>query len=150
VPAPIGETLVDDGMPAFKGQATIKWYHGQGACGTNDHALWTYTTRNPADSENVGRWQPGLPGEAMYDVYVAIPACKVKKPNTTSAHYLVQHRDGSAEIVIDQVATAGTWVLLGRFPFRGGDGGFVELRDVAGDAMRALWFDAVKWVPAGQ
>jgi len=147
-PAPIGETLVDDGMPTFHGQAAITWYHAPGTCGTNETALWTYTTPNPTESENVGRWQPNLPGEAMYDVYVAIPACKVKKPNTNSAHYLVQHRDGTAEITIDQAAMAGTWVLLGRFPFRAGDGGFVELRDVAGDAMRALWFDAVKWVPA--
>ncbi len=147
-PAPIGETLVDDGMPAFKGQAAIKWYEGPHKCGTNDHALWTYTTPNPSESENVGRWQPKLPSEAMYDVYAAIPACKVKKPNTNSAHYLVQHRDGATEIVIDQTAAAGKWVLLGRFPFRAGDGGFVELRDIAGDSLRTIWFDAVKWVPA--
>ena len=58
----------------------------------------------------------------------------------------MQHRDGAQEITIDQGAGAGQWVLLGRFPFQGGDGGFVELHDVAGDAMRVLWFDAVKWV----
>ena len=91
---------------------------------------------------------PALPAEAMYDVYVAVPACGARKPNTASARYLVRYRDGTQEIVVDQQANAGKWVLLGRFPFRAGDGGAVELRDVAGDGMRALWFDAVKWVVA--
>jgi hypothetical protein len=39
-------------------------------------------------------------------------------------------------------------VLLGRFPFSAGEADFVELRDVAGDQMRAIWFDTVKWVRA--
>jgi hypothetical protein len=81
-------------------------------------------------------------------VYVAIPKCASRKPNTGSARYLVQHRDGTQVIVVDQAAKAGDWVLLGRFPFSAGEGGFVELRDVADDEMRMIWFDAVKWVRA--
>ena len=87
-----------------------------------------------------------LPSEALYDVYVAIPGCDNGHRNTISARYLVQHRDGTQEITINQAAAAGTWVLLGRFPFAAGDGGFVELRDITGDSMRTIWFDAVKWV----
>ncbi|MBK9713479.1 MAG: hypothetical protein IPO81_19595 [Kouleothrix sp.] len=147
-PPPPAELVVDDGGAGFTGQAKVKWYDGSKGCGGAGHALWTYTTANPAESENAGRWQPALPAEAMYDVYAAIPACAARKPNTGSARYLVQHRDGTQEVVIDQAAGAGTWVLLGRFPFRAGDGGFVELRDVAGDEMRAIWYDSVKWVPA--
>jgi hypothetical protein len=147
-PPPLTELVVDDGTAAFKSQAAVKWYDGPGDCGVGGHALWTYSTDNPAESENVARWQPNLAGEALYDVYVAIPACQLKKPATGSAHYLVQHRDGVADVVVDQGAQAGTWVLLGRFPFRAGEDGFVELRDVTGDAMRTIWFDAVKWVPA--
>ena len=64
------------------------------------------------------------------------------------ASYLIQHRDGTQEVTVDQAAKAGGWVLLGRFPFRAGEAGFVELRDVAGDSMRTIWFDAVKWVRA--
>ena len=41
----------------------------------------------------------------------------------------------------------GTWVLLGRFPFAAGEAGFIELRDIADDSMRTLWYDAAKWVP---
>jgi hypothetical protein len=70
------------------------------------------------------REQPALPGEALYDVYVAIPKCEGRKPNTGSAHYLIQHRDGAQEVIVDQSAKAGEWVLLGRFPFSAA-GGFV-------------------------
>jgi len=137
---------VDERDPAFKGQAAIKWYDGPKRCGNANHALWTYTTPNQAESENSGRWQPALSSEALYDVFVFVPKCKSKEAATNSAHYTVKHRDGTQEIVVDQAAEAGKWVPLGRFPFAVGDGGFVELRDVTGDAMRTLWFDAVKWV----
>ena len=58
----------------------------------------------------------------------------------------MQHRDGKQQVVIDQAAAAGTWVLLGRFTFSSGSGSAVELHDLANDAMNVLWFDAVKWV----
>jgi hypothetical protein len=48
--------------------------------------------------------------------------------------------------MVDQAAQAGQWVLLGRFPFAAGDNGFIELHDVTGDTMRAIWFDAARWV----
>ncbi len=147
VPPQIAETVVDDGMQEFQAHAALKWYDGPKECGANGHALWTYTTPDPAESENSARWQPALASEALYDVYAMIPGCKSKKPATNSAHYLVQHRDGSTDVVVDQAAQAGQWVLLGRFPFRAGADGFVELRDVAGESMRTIWFDAVKWVP---
>jgi hypothetical protein len=146
-PAP-AEFVVDDGAAGFAGVAEVKWYDGPKDCGSAGHALWTYTTTNPSDGENSGRWQTELPAEALYDVYVAVPACAARKANTGSARYLVQHRDGGQEVVIDQAASAGQWVHLGRFPFGAGNQGFVELNDVAGDAMHALWFDAVKWVRA--
>ncbi len=51
-------------------------------------------------------------------------------------------------MAVNQAAAAGKWVLLGRFPFAAGEGGLVELHDVAGDSMHVIWFDAVKWVRA--
>jgi hypothetical protein len=140
--------VVDEHGSSFKGQAAIKWYDGPKGCGVDGSALWTFTTADASQSENTGRWQPELPGEALYDVYVAIPACAGRKPNTGSARYLVQHRDGTQVVAVDQAAKAGGWVLLGRFPFSAGVSGFVELSDVAGDEMRTIWFDAVKWVRA--
>jgi hypothetical protein len=137
---------VDERDAAFKGRAAIKWYDGPKDCGHAGRTLWTYTTPKQADSENSGRWQPSLPVEALYDVYVLVPSCKSKSEATNSARYLVAHRDGEQMITVDQAAQAGKWVLLGRFPFTAGDRGFVELHDVTGDAMRAIWFDAAKWV----
>jgi hypothetical protein len=145
---PPAEIVVDNHMDSFRGQAAVKWYDSPKNCGANAHALWTYTTTNPDESENSGIWRPTLATEATYDVYVNIPGCKNKKPNTTSAHYFVHHRDGVQEVVVDQNANAGKWVHLGRFPFSKGDSGTVELRDVTGDSMRTIWFDAVKWVVA--
>ena len=144
-PAP-AEVIVDERGSSFKGHAAIKWYDGPGGCGEGGSALWTYTTTDAGASENHGRWQPALPAEALYDVYVAIPSCAGRKPNTSSARYLIQHRDGASEVTVDQAGKAGGWVLLGRFPFSAGEGGAVELRDVSGDSMRTIWFDAVKWV----
>ena len=139
--------VVDERGSNFQGHAEIKWYDGPKECGEGGSALWTFTTTDASQSENTGRWQPALPDEALYDVYVSIPKCAGRKPNTASARYLIQHRDGTVEVAVDQAAHAGGWVLLGRFPFRA-EGGFVELRDVAGDEMRTIWFDAVKWVRA--
>jgi hypothetical protein len=144
---PRAEIVVDERDAAFKGRAAIKWYDGPANCGRGGHTLWTFSTSDSAESENSGRWQPQLPAEALYDVYAAIPACHNGHADTTSARYIVQHRDGSKEVIVDQAAAAGSWVLLGRFPFAAGDGGFVELADVTGDSMHSLWFDAVKWVP---
>jgi hypothetical protein len=144
-PAPPAEIVVDDRAAAFKAQPAT-WYDGPGDCGSAGHAWWTYTTPDPKESENVARWQPSLPGEALYDVYAAIPACTTKHSPTTSARYVIHHRDGVQEVVVDQAANAGTLVLLGRFPFAAGEGGFVELQDVTGDSMHVLWYDAVKWV----
>jgi hypothetical protein len=145
-PPPPSELIVDERDSAFKGQAVIKWYDGPKGCGHAGRTLWTYTTPNQTESENSGRWQPALPAEALYDVYVLVPKCTSKSGPTNSAHYLIKHRDGVQEVAVDQAAQAGQWVLLGRFPFAAGDGGFVELHDVTGDAMRTIWFDAVKWV----
>jgi hypothetical protein len=145
-PPPPAEVIVDNGAPGFAGQAKVKWYDGPQDCGNGGHALWTYTTTNPADGENTATWKPALPAEATYEIFVAVPACDARKPNTGSARYIVHHRDGAQEVAIDQAATAGQWVSLGRFPFSAGEGSSVELHDVAGDSMRALWFDAVKWV----
>lgn len=130
----------------FHPQAAITWYHSPGGCGEDKHALWTFTTTDPAQSENQAFWQPELTAEKLYDVYVHVPYCPTNHPVTQAARYLVQHRDGAEEIVVNQAQQTG-WVLLGRFPFAAGNEGFVHLRDVAGDSMHVLWYDNVKWVP---
>lgn len=148
-PAPdpnASEFVVKDQGYFFRGSADVCWYHSPGGCGEGGHALWTYTTSDAGDHENEAIWQPDLPTEGMYDVYVHVPVCPTDEPVTQSAHYRVQHRDGEMEVVVDQQQQTG-WVLLGQFPFGAGRNGSVHLSDVTDDSLHVLWFDDVKWVP---
>lgn len=146
-PATPSEITVDNSSGSFKKLQAKVWYNGPDGCGTTGHAHWTYTTQNADDGENIARWQPGLAADSLYDVFVYIPDCAAKKARTNSAHYIISHRDGQAEVVINQEAHGGTWVSIGRYPFAAGDAGFVELRDITDDSMQVLWYDAIKWVP---
>lgn len=138
-------TIIDNGETGFRDEAKTKWYRIKGGCAHANDAQWTYSTDDPAAGEHSAQWQPNLPTEARYNVYALVPNCKIGKNYTTSARYQVRHRDGTQEVVVDQAANAGQWVLLGSFAFAGGEGGAVALTDVAGDAKRAVLFDAVKW-----
>ncbi|HEU4323530.1 MAG TPA: hypothetical protein VFS21_10325 [Roseiflexaceae bacterium] len=138
-------TIVDNAASGFRDQAKAKWYRIKGGCAHAGGAQWTYTTDDPAAGEHSALWQPDLPAEARYNVYAHVPACKIGKDYTASARYLVRHRDGEQEVVVDQATGAGQWVLLGSFSFAAGEEGSVTLSDVAGDAKRAVLFDAVKW-----
>ncbi|MEM8529645.1 MAG: hypothetical protein AAGF95_02315 [Chloroflexota bacterium] len=141
------ELLVDNQDELFREQAAVTWYTTNG-CGHADQALWTYTTTDATLSENVGHWDVSPTIDGVYDVYAFVPDCATDKPVTKSSRYLVQHRDGTTEVVIDQAAAVGEWVFLGQFPFGQGVEGYIELRDIAGDTMRVVWFDAIKLNPA--
>lgn len=147
-PPPATEVQVSDDSPAFRPSPAI-WYHSPVGCGAGGHAFWSLTTTNPAQSKHHAHWQPQLTAEALYDVYVHIPVCETSNPFTAEARYLVQHRDGISEVVINQAGQTG-WVNLGRFPFAAGDGGFVRLANVAGADQQVIWFDDAKWVPVSQ
>ena len=137
--------VVDTNSAAFKKLQAKVWYNSPKSC-TSSNAHWTYTTTNTADSENTARWQPTLAAESLYDVFVYVPNCTAKKARTTTARYVIKHRDGQAEVTINQETNGGKWVSIGRYPFSAGDSAFVELRDVTGDSMQVLWYDAAKWV----
>jgi hypothetical protein len=80
-------------------------------------------------------------------VYAHVPICSNRRAPTTLARYVVQHAEGALEVGVNQQTQTG-WVLLGRFTFAEGTGGFVQLSDVVGDANTAVWFDNVRWVRA--
>lgn len=113
-------------------------------CGMGRHAYWTPSTTDPAGA-TVARWQPDIPAEALYDVFVHVPICGGKQPPVAQARYVIQHRDGAVELAIDQRQQTG-WVHLGRFPFAAGTQGFVQLGALAGDGGGSVWFDQAKWV----
>lgn len=114
----------------------------QVGCGQARHAYWAGGRGDPAAAP-VARWQPNLPAEALYEVFVHIPACPHKRGPATQARYIVQHRDGVVELALDQQAQTG-WVSLGRYPFAAGGGGFIQLGAVAPDGA-TVWFDQAKW-----
>jgi hypothetical protein len=140
------EYMVDERGPAFHpNQATWNSWT-ETACGADEHAYWTLTVNDMAKRENKAFWNPDLAFDGLYDVYAFVPDCPNEYLDTQSAHYLIQHREGVEEVVIDQSRQKG-WVLLGRFPFAANDSGFVYLSDLAGDAGHAIWFDNMKWIP---
>ncbi|HMQ32020.1 MAG TPA: hypothetical protein PKD53_14925 [Chloroflexaceae bacterium] len=112
-------------------------------CGAGRHAYWATGGGDPAAAP-VGRWQPTLPAEALYDVFVHVPRCPHKRGPAEAARYVVQHRDGALEVAVNQAEQTG-WVHLGRYPFAAGAGGFVQLGAIAPDGA-TVWFDQVKWV----
>jgi hypothetical protein len=135
---------VNEGSSDFHGRAEVAWYNSPRGCGDGGHAFWTLSTPDAGQSENTARWQPNLAAEKLYDVYVHVPICPNRYAATTSAYYSVHHRDGLQEVLVNQATQTG-WVLLGRFPFAAGQGGYVELDDITNDSMQAVWFDAAKW-----
>ena len=112
-------------------------------CGNARHAAWATGGSDPATAP-IGRWQPQIPVTATYEVFVHIPVCPNQRVPTTQARYVVQHRDGAVEVLVNQQSQTG-WVSLGRFPFTAGTGGFVQLAALAPNNA-AVWFDQVKWV----
>jgi hypothetical protein len=121
------------------------WYDA--GCGLNGHHHWTYSTPDPAHSENHASWKPptGLaPG--WYELQAYIPACG-QVDATRSARYRVIHGEGVDDVVLDQQAAAGTWASLGTFYWDAGtDTGQVELNDITSDSMQAIRYDALAWV----
>ncbi|NJO04667.1 MAG: hypothetical protein HC876_03560 [Chloroflexaceae bacterium] len=139
------EYMVDELGPAFSRSEAL-WYESPQGCGENAYALWTQSVTDTLEVVNRGFWQPDLPIGGMFDVYAHVPICPIDADVTTAARYLVQHAEGSTEVVVNQ-AEQTAWVHLGRFPFAAGTGGFVYLTEVAGDTGKAVWFDNVRWVP---
>ncbi len=139
------EYMVNELGPAFIANETT-WRRSPVGCGATKHAFWARTVTSATEATHRAFWQPNLPAEGLYDVYVHVPVCPNDQPTTSQARYLVQHRDGAEEIVVDQTQQTH-WVLLGRFPFAAGDEGFVHLTNLGSSSNQTIWFDNAKWVP---
>lgn len=139
-PAEAAPVITVDDLSAGFTRSDAKWY--EFACGQGKRAFWTYSTTRAADATNSASWKATLPA-GTYEVSVFVPFCRNGKPDTASARYTIAHAEGSATVVINQAARSGEWVTLGSYRFDGT--GSVGLADLAGDSMRAVWFDAVRW-----
>ncbi|MGQ9516673.1 MAG: golvesin C-terminal-like domain-containing protein, partial [Anaerolineae bacterium] len=140
--------VLDDMDPGFARFGTAAYWHGMNM-GYAGHMWWTLSNGTVVD--NWARWQPAIPATMRYRVEVYIPAGYSIYTPTSSARYMVYHRDGVTPVVVDQAAHPNQWVSLGEFCFTAGTSGKVELTDATGEAVgtRSIAFDAVRWTCLG-
>ena len=140
--------VVDDLDPGFARFGTTAYWHGMNT-GYAGHMWWTLSNGTVVD--NWARWQPVVPATMRYRVEVYIPAGYSTYTPTSSARYMVYHRDGVTPVVVNQAAHPNEWVSLGEFCFTAGTSGRVELTDATGEAVgtRSIAFDAVRWTCLG-
>jgi hypothetical protein len=139
-----GALAVDDRAAGYSASGD-PWY--EAGCGLNGKHAWTYSTTNPAKATAAASWAPQLPGAGFYELRVYIPECG--SAATSSARYVIRHDGASTEKLIDQQASAGSWVSLGTYHF-GGDANsqpLVQLGDLTADDNRAVRYDAMAWAP---
>ncbi|HEU4325942.1 MAG TPA: hypothetical protein VFS21_22570 [Roseiflexaceae bacterium] len=136
-----GATQIDNGAEGYRA-ADARW--DSDACGQGGRAAWTYSTRDPARSTHRARWSATLGWSGFFEAMAYIPNCG--RAATSTARYRVSHGDSVSEVTVDQRAAAGKWVSLGVFLAQGGSVA-VELSDLTAENGRAVFFDAVKWVP---
>lgn len=100
----------DGGQTGFGGNVAEKIY------GTSNPFQWG-TTRKAKASRTAQcsiSYQPDIPEEGHYAVYVSYPT--VKK-NVSDAEYTVYHKGIATRFHVNQRIGSGTWVYLGTFSF---------------------------------
>ena len=93
------------------------------------------------------RFQPTFPRTGRYQVCLGFRPSQLQATNTPVT---IRHADGTARLTVDQrqETTPFHFVPLGQFQFKGGDSGFVEIRNVQTDGRIAI--DGVRWVWLGE
>jgi hypothetical protein len=148
-PGTVGvEVAVDDWSADFERSDSNYWY--QSPVGYKGHSYWTYCMKTREDC--VAQWKPTLPQTGLYEVMAFIPS---KQATSRQARYLVKHRRGESEVVIDQSRYFDQWVSLGRFAFSVSPSmpAIVRLSDKTGEPYtpsvkyrKKVAFDAVRFV----
>lgn len=134
--------VVDDSGAGYSSEAVVQWYDAD--CGQGGRHAWTYSTTDPAQSENRARWQAQLPGTGFYEAFAYVPQCG--RAATQSARYRVVANGAVRDVWVDQSAASGSWASLGIYHV-GEPLVAIELSDVTGDERRVVRFDAIKWRP---
>ena len=135
---------VDDLSSAFTASTVHPWYDGPYGCGFDQHARYTFTVTDGAESTNWGRWQPTISNAGRYEVEILAPFCNYGESDTRGARYEVHHANGLTHVTINQGDNLGEWQSLGEFDFHAGSSGYVFLSDVATDNDRGILFDAIR------
>ncbi|MBP6016337.1 MAG: N-acetylmuramoyl-L-alanine amidase [Candidatus Promineofilum sp.] len=136
---------VDEISSAFTRSSTGNWYVAKLLCGYNNHAWYTWTTTNPAESTNWGEWRITVPNEGRYRVEAYVPYCITNRSETTGATYSIHHAGGTTSRTISHIDNLGLWMSLGEYQLIPGSDALVRLTDLtATDKDIGIWFDALR------
>lgn len=98
---------------------------------------------NGKDDVAIAQWIPNIPEDGKYAVYVTYPSFS---NSIKDAHYVLFHKGGLTEFLVNQSIGGGTWVYLGTFEFEAGehDSGKIMLTNISkGEGI--VCADAVKF-----
>jgi hypothetical protein len=132
--------VMDDGDPRVF-SLDGKWWSIEAGIGGDLH--WAYTVSDVPTT--VVDWRPDFSTCGVYLVEVYLP---LKFATTQAARYVIGHRGGTSEVLLDQSANMGDWFELGKFAFDPGEGSFLQLTNATGETSalgRLVAFDAARW-----
>ncbi len=148
LPAPADGTTItvdDQGASFSKGCAAGSpcpyWY--EDAAGYNNHMWWTHD--NDTVEDYWARWNPSIPQQGIYEVYVYVPNVNA---TTWQAPYTISHYDGQNTAIVDQYGLSNQWVSIGVYRFHEGTTDSVRITDATGElgVQRRVGVDAVRFV----
>ncbi|MBO4556998.1 MAG: N-acetylmuramoyl-L-alanine amidase [Bacteroidales bacterium] len=95
------------------------------------------------EAQSLAKWEPEIEQEGEYAVYVSYATTAT---STKAARYTVTHNGGETTFLVNQTMGGGTWIYLGTFGFRRGQGGQgVTLTNNTGNEGETVTADAVKF-----
>ncbi len=130
-------------------RSSSSWLEGSKGCGQNGHAFYTFSTTNPASSENWGIWRPNIAAVdfGYYRIEMYAPYCFTGTGETDGATYDVYHYNGMSEVVLSHEDGIGQWNHLGNFVLGASADEYVYLDDlVTTDNGQGVWFDGLRLV----
>lgn len=132
-------------------KSNANWYEGPRGCGDNIHSFYTWSTTDPNQSTNWGRWALNVPANGRYRIDVYAPYCDTGAAETVGARYTVNHAYGASTVTVNQDAHVGLWMTVGEFDLAANSTNNLYLTDLTfTDNDRGVWFDAVRLLYLGE
>ncbi len=139
-------TYVDELSGQFT-RSSATWLEGANECGHNGHSYYTFSTTNPASSENWGIWRPDVAEFGYYRLEMYAPYCFTGTGETDGATYAVFHYNGMNQITLSHEQGIGQWNHLGNFVLGSQADEYIYLDDlVTTDNGQGVWFDGLRFV----
>ncbi len=128
-------------------RSSTSWLEGSNECGHNGHSYYTFSTTNPASSDNWGIWRPNVTTFGYYRLEMYAPYCFTGTGETEGATYEVSHYNGTSEVILSHEQGVGQWNHLGNFVLGSAGDEYVYLDDlVSTDDGQGVWFDGLRLV----